>query len=236
MAYRLQFRKDTKANWESVNPQLADGEIGLIRGTNLYKIGCPWTKEDIKKAIEKGVFTEANAPSVGSLKFWDKLPLYGFNGTLSQTLDETEGEAIDNEAVTKAALIAKFSEISTSMSTITGRLDSLELPDDATSLKKYLEDLSELVETQGGAIDEIYSRISAVETTINGQEGLVEKVGDLEGIINDSGEGEEKVLGLKSRVKVLEDKHVVCSKSDYDSLDANDIIPGVFYYVYEEEN
>ena len=224
MAYRLQFRKDTKANWESVNPQLADGEIGLIRGTNLYKIGEP--KDN------------------GVLKFWNELPLYGFNGTLSQTLDVAEGEAVNNEAVTKAALIAKFNEISNSMSTITGRLDSLELPDDATSLKKYLEDLSELVETQGGAIDEIYSRISSVETTLNGIEseegegvkGLVEKVGDLEGIINDSGEGEEKVLGLKSRVKVLEEKHVVYSKSYYESLDANDIIPGVFYYVYEEEN
>lgn len=224
MAYRLQFRKDTKANWESVNPQLADGEIGLIRGTNLYKIGEP--KDN------------------GVLKFWNELPLYGFNGTLSQTLDVSEGEAVNNEAVTKAALIAKFSEISNSMSTITGRLDSLELPDDATSLKKYLEDLSELVETQGDVIDEINSRISAVETTINGIDaeegegvkGLVEKVDDLEGIINDSGEGEEKVLGLKSRVEVLEEKHVVCSKSDYDSLDANDIIPGVFYYVYEEEN
>lgn len=207
MAYRLQFRKDTKANWESVNPQLADGEIGLIRGTNLYKIGEP--KDN------------------GVLKFWNELPLYGFNGTLSQTLDVAEGEAVNNEAVTKAALIAKFNEISNSMSTITGRLDSLELPDDATSLKKYLEDLSELVETQGGAIDEIYSRISDVETTLNGVDseegegvkGLVEKVDDLEG-----------------RVKVLEEKHVVYSKSDYDSLDANDIIPGVFYYVYEEEN
>ena len=224
MAYRLQFRKDTKANWESVNPQLADGEIGLIRGTNLYKIGEP--KDN------------------GVLKFWNELPLYGFNGTLSQTLDVAEGEAVNNEAVTKAALIAKFNEISNSMSTITGRLDSLELPDDATSLKKYLEDLSELVETQGDVIDEINSRISAVETTINGVDaeegegvkGLVEKVGDLEDIINDSGEGDEKVLGLKSRVEVLEEKHVVCSKSDYDSLDANDIIPGVFYYVYEEEN
>ena len=224
MAYRLQFRKDTKANWESVNPQLADGEIGLIRGTNLYKIGEP--KDN------------------GTLKFWNELPLYGFNGTLSQTLDVAEGEAVNNEAVTKAALIAKFNEISNSMSTITGRLDSLELPDDATSLKKYLEDLSELVGEQGGAIDEIYSRISSVETTINGVDseegegvkGLVEKVDDLEGIINDSGEGEEKVLGLESRVKVLEEKHVVYSKSYYDSLDANDIIPGVFYYVYEEEN
>lgn len=224
MAYRLQFRKDTKANWESVNPQLADGEIGLIRGTNLYKIGEP--KDN------------------GTLKFWNELPLYGFNGALSQTLDVAEGEAVNNEAVTKAALIAKFSEISNSMSTITGRLDSLELPDDATSLKKYLEDLSELVETQGDVIDEIDSRISAVETTINGVDseegegvkGLVEKVDDLEGIINDSGEGEEKVLGLKSKVEALEDKHVVCSKSEYESLGENEILPEVFYYVYEEEN
>lgn len=225
MAYRLQFRKDTKANWESANPQLADGEIGLIRGTNLYKIGEP--KDN------------------GTLKFWNELPLYGFNGTLSQTLDVVEGEAVDNEAVTKAALIAKFNEISNSMSTITGRLDSLELPDDATSLKKYLEDLSELVEAQGDVIDEIGGRISAVETTINGIEseegeegvkGLVEKVEELQDIIYDKVDEGETILGLESRVGVLEEKHFVCSKNEYESLDANDIIPGVFYYVYEEEN
>lgn len=225
MAYRLQFRKDTKANWESANPQLADGEIGLIRGTNLYKIGEP--KDN------------------GTLKFWNELPLYGFNGTLSQTLDVAENEAIDNEAVTKAALIAKFNEISNSMSTITGRLDSLELPDDATSLKKYLEDLSELVEAQGDVIDEIGGRISAVETTINGIEseegeegvkGLVEKVEELQDIIYDKVDEGETILGLESRVGVLEEKHFVCSKNEYESLDANDIIPGVFYYVYEEEN
>ena len=218
MAYRLQFRKDTKENWESVNPQLADGEIGLIRGTNLYKIGEP--KDN------------------GTLKFWNELPLYGFNGRLSDNLNVVEGEAIDNEAVTKAALIAKFSEISNSMSTITGRLDALELPDDATSLKKYLEDLSELVETQGG-------RISDVETTINGipqQEGtegvkgLVEKVEELQDIIYDKVDEGETILGLESRVGVLEEKHFVCSKNEYESLDANNIIPGVFYYVYEEEN
>jgi hypothetical protein len=135
--------------------------------------------------------------------------------TLSQTLETVEGEEVDNEAVAKSALIAKFSEISNDMLAITDRLDSLELPD-AT-----LGDLRELVETQGDVIDEIGGRISAIETVING--------------IPQQEDGEE-VLGLKSRVEVLEDKHIVCSKSYYESLGENEIIPEVFYYVYEEEN
>lgn len=39
MAVRIQFRRDTAANWESVNPVLAEGELGLETDTSQYKIG-----------------------------------------------------------------------------------------------------------------------------------------------------------------------------------------------------
>lgn len=39
MADKIQLRRDTAANWTSSNPVLADGEIGLERDTNKFKVG-----------------------------------------------------------------------------------------------------------------------------------------------------------------------------------------------------
>ena len=39
MADQIQLRRDTAANWTSSNPILADGEIGLERDTDKFKIG-----------------------------------------------------------------------------------------------------------------------------------------------------------------------------------------------------
>lgn len=39
MTDRIQFRRDTAANWASVNPILAAGELGLVTDTFKYKIG-----------------------------------------------------------------------------------------------------------------------------------------------------------------------------------------------------
>jgi hypothetical protein len=39
MASKIQLRRDTAANWTSVNPILASGEIGFITDTNKLKIG-----------------------------------------------------------------------------------------------------------------------------------------------------------------------------------------------------
>ena len=39
MADRIQLRRDTAANWASVNPILADGEIGLEQDTGQFKLG-----------------------------------------------------------------------------------------------------------------------------------------------------------------------------------------------------
>ncbi|MGA0207950.1 MAG: hypothetical protein ACO3LT_09180 [Ilumatobacteraceae bacterium] len=39
MSVLIQFRRDTAANWASVNPILADGEIALETDTKQIKIG-----------------------------------------------------------------------------------------------------------------------------------------------------------------------------------------------------
>jgi hypothetical protein len=39
MAVQIQFRHDTAANWTSVDPILAEGELGLEMGTDQFKIG-----------------------------------------------------------------------------------------------------------------------------------------------------------------------------------------------------
>jgi len=39
MAVQIQLRNDTAANWASVNPTLAQGELGLEIDTNKIKIG-----------------------------------------------------------------------------------------------------------------------------------------------------------------------------------------------------
>ena len=36
---KIQFRRDTAANWTSVNPTLASGEMGIETDTNKFKLG-----------------------------------------------------------------------------------------------------------------------------------------------------------------------------------------------------
>lgn len=46
MPTRIQFRRDTAANWTSANPTLASGELGLETDTGAYKVGdgsTAWT-------------------------------------------------------------------------------------------------------------------------------------------------------------------------------------------------
>ena len=39
MSDKIQLRRDTAANWASVNPVLADGEIGYEKDTKQIKVG-----------------------------------------------------------------------------------------------------------------------------------------------------------------------------------------------------
>ena len=40
MADLIQFRRDTSTNWASVNPVLAQAELGLETDTSKYKMGA----------------------------------------------------------------------------------------------------------------------------------------------------------------------------------------------------
>ena len=39
MVVQIQFRRGTASEWSSVNPTLADGEMGIETNTKLFKIG-----------------------------------------------------------------------------------------------------------------------------------------------------------------------------------------------------
>ena len=77
MAYRLQFRRDTAARWQQVNPVLLEGEIGFITDrTNQFKLG-------------DGVHA------------WNDLALWGFDGTLVHDTGTSATSAMSQKGVTE---------------------------------------------------------------------------------------------------------------------------------------
>lgn len=72
----IQNRRDTKANWETNNPVLAEGEIGLVLDDkNSYKVGDGVTK-------------------------WNDLPLRGYNGNIAQELGDDANAVISQKGIT----------------------------------------------------------------------------------------------------------------------------------------
>ena len=90
MAYILQHRRDTLKNWQSVNPILADAEIGYIldkdsngiQKSSLYKIG-------------DGVHA------------WNDLPLFGFGGNIYENF---EGNDLSSSVASRQAILDKLNE------------------------------------------------------------------------------------------------------------------------------
>lgn len=195
MAYRLQFRKDTKENWERVNPQLADGEPGWVRGTNLYKIGEP--RND------------------GTLKRWNDLPYFGFNGTISDTLNVVEGEDTTIEAISKAVLLGKFDELE-------GLIDELASKESLDGISSRIDDIDTWKESIDATLISYDERILATEasaetfaTTLNEVEGEISKLKD----------------------EVSKETISTLTQSEYDLLVQNDLIKeGVLYCIYEEND
>ena len=91
MAYIIQQRRDTAINWSSVNPVLADAEIGFIKDidengkqkSSLYKIG------DGKTA-------------------WNELPLFGFGGTVYENF---YGDDLTTSVASRQAVLDKINEL-----------------------------------------------------------------------------------------------------------------------------
>lgn len=74
---RIQFRRDTLANWNSVNPILLEGEIGyVLDNPNYHKMG-------------DGVHT------------WNQLPFRGFDGTIVHDTGDSENAVMSQKAVTE---------------------------------------------------------------------------------------------------------------------------------------
>lgn len=77
MADRMQLRRDTKANWQTYNPILFDGEPGICTDDpNLYKIGDGHTA-------------------------WNSLPFRGFDGTVVHTTGNSTNSVMSQKAVTE---------------------------------------------------------------------------------------------------------------------------------------
>ena len=70
MANRIQFRRDTAANWTRVNPILEDGEPGLETDTNYIKYGdgnTAWTALPYASTGSGSVSFEYSTVQEGSL-------------------------------------------------------------------------------------------------------------------------------------------------------------------------
>lgn len=74
MADRIQFRRDTAANWQSYNPILMEGEVGFILGGESYKLG-------------------------DGIHSWNDLPLRGFSGTVAQQAGDSTTSVMSQAAV-----------------------------------------------------------------------------------------------------------------------------------------
>lgn len=220
MAYRLQFRKDTLDNWNKYNPQLADGEVGYIRGTNLYKIGDPWTQEEID------LLPEENRPEAGSMKKWKDLPTFGFNGNFSDTLDNSDGCNPDNTALNKTVLVNKFNSIEEEISKLSTKEELLSLSERIDDIDEEILKINDTIVTVNGSLDTINDTIITVNTNIESlQNDKADKSTTLEGYgITDAYTKEE-----------VDNKHLVISQTEYQQLVNNDQVDtNVFYYTYEE--
>lgn len=82
MSTQIQFRRDTAANWNTNNPTLAQGEVGLETDTHSYKIGdgvTAWTglnynqlAPEITSLLLDGQSSDATAPASGNLTIYSK--------------------------------------------------------------------------------------------------------------------------------------------------------------------
>lgn len=216
MAYRLQFRKDTLEEWVKWNPQLADGEIGYIRGTNLYKIGEPWTKEEVDELPEEG------RPVPGSLKFWNQLPTFGFNGSFSETLEDDGGDP-SNEAVSKTVLVNKFADIESKFEKEISKLAT------KSELKANSDNLGLLEE----GLNELSSNFEELSEIINNEEdGLIVRLNNLGTAVASNS---DDITSLKNRLSTVEGSVKILTKTEYEQLVNNaGIEEGVLYYTYEE--
>ena len=104
----MKQRRDTKANWASINPVLLDGELGIVSDDpNLYKVGDGTTA-------------------------WNSLPFRGFDGTLVHEAGNSETTVMSQKAVTdalktKANVYGKYPQLTAGFANnLVGRGEAVE--------------------------------------------------------------------------------------------------------------
>ena len=190
MASKIQFRRDTSNNWREINPILAAGEIGYIfekegqeyKPTNQYKLG-------------------------DGVKPWNELPLFGFSGTFSESLEEIKNENPSTVVVSKRVLIDKFVSI-----------------EDSIALLASIESLEQLEEKVEGNTN----NITTLQTTVDGHTTAIEKN------ITDISTNTTAIATNAAAITTLQSKHQVISKSDWN--DGAYAVDDTFYYIYEDES
>jgi hypothetical protein len=93
MAYIIQQRRDTKDNWEKVNPVLADAEIGFIKDLG----------EELKQ--KSSLFKIGDGKTA-----WNDLPLFGWGGTFYNANDAWKGSDLDTSIASQQAVLDKIAE------------------------------------------------------------------------------------------------------------------------------
>lgn len=119
MAYILQHRRDTLANWNSVNPVLADAEIGFIldldlegkQRSSLYKIG------------------DGRTP-------WTALPLFGFGGNL---YNSWSGNDLETSVASRQAVLNKFDEVINGSKNVEGLVNKISVEKISQSINDGFE-------------------------------------------------------------------------------------------------
>jgi hypothetical protein len=91
MAIRIQLRNDTAANWTSVNPTLAQGEMGVETDTRKFKIGdgsTAWT------SLAYGLLTGSLSSASVTTASTDKSANYTLTSADKNTFIRSTGSAI----------------------------------------------------------------------------------------------------------------------------------------------
>lgn len=189
MAYTIQQRRDTKENWEKVNPVLADAEIGFI------------------KDLDENLKQKSSLFKIGDGKTaWNDLPLFGWGGTFYNAESAWKGSDLDASIASQQAVLNKIAE----------KILASETTTNAT-IEEVRAELEETFNTSIAELDKKYDEIinGTAEYTDEDSGEVIPATPGIEGRLADA-EGKVDILlgdntvegSIDNRVKVAVDNAV----------------------------
>lgn len=165
MAYIIQQRRDTKENWEKVNPVLSDSEIGFI------------------KDLDENLKQKSSLFKIGDGKTaWNDLPLFGWGGTFYNAESAWKGSDLDTSIASQQAVLDKIAEkISASETTTNATIEEVRTALEETfnaSIaeldKKYDEIINGTAEYTDEDSGEVIPATPGIEGRLANTEGKVD--------------------------------------------------------------